>query len=53
MSTGYAILMDIEGNKIDFSKAPRGVKTPKMGNMIRVSSRKTVLIQERPLKFIS
>jgi len=53
MSTGYAILMDIEGNKIDFSKAPRGMKTPKMGNMIRVSSRKTVLIQERPLKFIS
>ena len=28
MSTGYAILMDIEGNKIDFSHMPKGMKTP-------------------------
>ena len=30
MSTGYAILMDIDGNKIDFSTMPRGYKTPKL-----------------------
>lgn len=44
MSTGYGILMDIEGNKIDFSDAPKGWKTPKLKNCIRISARKTVLI---------
>ena len=46
MSTGYAILMDIEGNKIDFSNAPKGMKTPKMINMTRVGARMSWLIQE-------
>ena len=43
MSTGYAILMDIDGNKIDFSTMPKGYKTPKLSNCKRVASRKTVL----------
>lgn len=43
MSTGYAILMDIDGNKIDFSTMPKGYKTPKLNNCSRVASRKTIL----------
>ena len=52
MSTGYAILMDIKGSKIDFSNAPKGMKTPKMGNMIRIESRRSWIIQLKPLQFI-
>lgn len=44
MSTGYAILMDIEGNKIDFSSMPKGMKTPKLSNCTRVSARNSVLV---------
>lgn len=43
MSTGYAILMDIYGNKIDFSGMPKGCKTPKLSNCIRVTARTTTL----------
>ena len=39
MSTGYAILMDIDGNKIDFSAMPKGFKTPKMVNLKRIEAR--------------
>lgn len=46
MSIGYAILMDIDGNKIDFSNIPKGVKTPKMINMTRVNGRKSWIMQE-------
>lgn len=46
MSTGYAILMDIDGNKIDFSTMPKGYKTPKLSNCQRVTSRKTVLCMQ-------
>ena len=46
MSTGYAILMDIEGNKIDFSSMPKGYKTPKLINCNRVASRKTTLVTQ-------
>jgi len=53
MSTGYAVLMDIQGNKIDFSSSPKGMKTPKMSNMIRINARKTWIIQSKPLQFIS
>lgn len=42
-SSGYAILMDIFSNKIDFNHMSRGYKTPKMSNLKRISSRKTVL----------
>lgn len=44
MSSGYAILMDVEGNKIDFSNMPKGFKTPKLKNCKRISARKSVLI---------
>lgn len=43
MYTGYAILMDIDGKKIDFSNMPKGYKTPKLSNCKRIESRKTVL----------
>ena len=45
MSTGYAILMDIEGSKADFTSAPKGMKTPKLSNMTRISGRKSWIIQ--------
>lgn len=44
MTTGYCVLMDIFGKKIDFSNMPKGYKTPKMINLIRVSARKTWMI---------
>lgn len=44
MSSGYAILMDISGNKIDFSAMPKGFKTPKLSNIKRISARKSVLV---------
>lgn len=46
MSSGYAILMDIWGNKISFPNAPKGFKTPKLLNCTRISSRKTWLVEE-------
>ena len=46
MNTGYAILMDIEGNKIDFSTMPKGYKTPKLSNCNRIASRKTTLVTQ-------
>ena len=46
MSSGYAILMDIEGNKIDFSSMPKGMKTPKLCNCIRVTARNSVLVDK-------
>ena len=44
MSTGYTILMDIDGNKIDFSTMPRGYKTPKMINLKRVKARSSWMV---------
>lgn len=44
MSAGYAILMDIDGNKIDFSHMPKGFKTPKMGNLKRLEARSSWMI---------
>jgi len=44
MSSGYAILMDIEGNKVDFSSMPEGWKTPKLSNCKRISARKTWIV---------
>ena len=49
MSSGFAILMNIEGNKIGFKDAPKGMKTPKMKNMKRITSRKSWIIQEQKL----
>ena len=53
MSSGFAILMDIEGNKIDFNKAPRGMKTPKLNRMRRIGGRKTWIIQAEIIQNIS
>ncbi len=44
MSTGYAILMDIDGNKIDFSTMPKGYKTPKLSNCKRVTARSSQMV---------
>ena len=44
MSTGYAILMDIEGKKIDFSAMPKGLKTPKLSNCKRITARTTQMV---------
>ena len=49
MSSGYAILMDIFGNKIEFKEAPKGWKTPKLSNCKRVSARKSLLVAIHPL----
>lgn len=38
-SNGYAVLMDIDKNKIDFSYMPRGMKTPKFSLMQRIEAR--------------
>lgn len=46
MSSGYAILMDIEGNKADFSDMPRGYKTPKLENMKRLEARSGWMVTE-------
>lgn len=43
-STGYAFLMDINGDKIDFLDMPRGNKTVKLSNCKRISSRKSQFI---------
>lgn len=43
---GYVFLMDIEGNKVDFSFMPRGMKTPKLCNCIRVTARNSVLVDK-------
>ena len=44
MSTGYAILMDIDGKKIDFSVMPKGYKTPKLSNCKRITARSTQIV---------
>ena len=43
MSSGFAILMDIFGNKIDFTNMPRGMKTPKLSNCKQISARSSYL----------
>ena len=47
MSSGYAILMDIEGNKIDFSGMPKGFKTPKLNNCKRIQARNSWMIMQK------
>lgn len=43
MSSGFAILMDIFNNKIDFSYMPKGWKTPKLANLQRIQARSSTL----------
>ena len=52
MSSGFAILMDINCKKIDFSDAPKGMKTPKLNNMKRIGSRKTWITQAETIQNI-
>jgi hypothetical protein len=47
MSTGYAILMDIEGNKVDLKPIPKFEK------MERTQARNSWLVESKPLQFIS
>ncbi len=49
MSTGYAFLTDIHGEKADFSHMPRGMKTPKLKDCKRIAARTTWMITEEPL----
>lgn len=44
MSTGYAILMNIDGKKADFSTMPKGCKIPKMTKLKRVEARTTWMV---------
>ena len=48
MSTGYAVLMDIDGNKADFSSMPKGMKTPKLSNCKRIAARSSQMISAMP-----
>lgn len=43
MSSGFAILMNIFNEKIDFSHLPKGWKTPKLSNLDRISARSACL----------
>ena len=43
MSSGYAVLMNVFNEKIDFSHMPKGYKTPKLKNLKRLSARSSVL----------
>ena len=43
MSSGFAILMNIFGEKADFSSMPKGLKTPKLSNCNRISARRSCL----------
>ena len=48
MSSGFAGLMDIFGNEVDFDFMPKGSKTPKLSNCERISARRSILcIKER------
>lgn len=49
-SRGYAILMDIDGKKIDFSTMPIGHKTPKLSRCERITARTTIIIQTEVIK---
>ena len=48
MSSGYAILMDIHGNKADFSAMPKGCKTPKLSAVTRIGARTTWMVMPEP-----
>ena len=52
MSSGFCILMDIEGNKISFENTPKGMKTPKFSKMKRIGARKSWIISLRTIQNI-
>ena len=52
MSSGFATLVDIGLNKIDFSFLGRGRKTPKLQNLKRISSRKSWITDQKIIQNI-
>ena len=52
ISSGFAILADINLNKIDFSFLGRGRKTPKLQNLKRISSRKSWITDQKIIQNI-
>ena len=44
MSSGYAVLMNFDGVKADFSAMPKGCKTPKLANLKRIRARSSWMI---------
>ena len=50
-SSVYVALVDIFGNKIDFSYMPKGNKTPKMSNCKRISARKSCICIEEGVNY--
>lgn len=44
MSSGFAILMDVNGDAVKFENAPKGWKTPKLCNLKRIGARKSWMI---------
>ena len=49
MSSGYCILMDILGDKIEFKDAPKGMKTVKLSNCSRLGPRKSWIIAQKTI----
>ena len=47
MSRGFAVLMDIFNNKIDFSFMPKRFKTPKLNNLKRINARSSCLVMSK------
>ena len=47
MSSGFAILMDIFNNKIDFSFMPKKLKIPKLNNLKRLNARSSCLVMSK------
>ena len=47
MSSGFAVLMDIFNNKIDFSYMAKGFKTPKLVNLKRLNARSNCLVMSK------
>ena len=52
MSSGFAKLVDIDLNKIDFSFLGKGRKTPKLKNLERVSARKSWITDQKIIQNI-
>ena len=52
MSRGYAILADINLNKVDFSFLGKGRKKPKVQNLTRISARKSWIVDQKIIQNI-
>lgn len=52
MSSGFAGLMNIFGDEVDFGYMPRGYKTPKLSSCKKISARRSCLCIERRLHHV-